>query len=59
MQNKCIRCEAMERPQASREVYGIKNSVGETIYLCARCVIEVQEEEEFFSREDFDEEDES
>ena len=44
----CVRCESLERPQRSKAIYQIKNYIGELIPLCAVCVIEVKEEEDFF-----------
>jgi hypothetical protein len=32
----------------SKSIYSIKNELGEFIPLCAVCVVEIKEEEEFF-----------
>lgn len=44
---KCVRCETLDRPQKSRSVYMVKNELGESVPLCAVCIIEVGEEEDF------------
>jgi hypothetical protein len=48
---RCIRCEALERPQQSKMLYSITNQIGDTISLCAVCVIEIKEEEDYFKNE--------
>jgi len=54
---RCIRCESLERPPQSKTIYSIKNPFGESIPLCAVCIVEIKEEEDFFNR-GFSEEDE-
>ena len=51
---KCIRCEALERPQQSKHVYSIKNSIGDMITLCAVCILEIKEEEDYFKKSIFE-----
>jgi hypothetical protein len=55
---KCVRCESLERPQKSKVVYSIANAAGDKIPLCAVCVIEIKEEEDFFKEFREGEEDE-
>jgi hypothetical protein len=45
---KCIRCEALERRQQSRIIYSVTNSIGDTIPICAKCLGELKDEEDFF-----------
>lgn len=54
---KCVRCESMERPQKSHAVYVIKNALGEPIPLCAACIVEIRDEEDFFESLKEEEED--
>jgi hypothetical protein len=44
---KCVRCETLDRSQKSKSVYMVKNELGESIPLCAVCIIEIREEEDF------------
>ena len=44
----CIRCEALERKQQSKIVYDITNPIGDKIPLCAVCIVEMKDEEDFF-----------
>jgi|WetSurSiteA1Bulk_404760.scaffolds.fasta_scaffold72061_2 hypothetical protein len=57
----CVRCESLERPQRGHKLYSIINSVGDKISLCAECLLEIQEEEEYLSflREETEEDYES
>ena len=52
---KCVRCETLERPQKNRATSWIKNTLGDTIPLCSLCILEIEEEEEIFRKDVFDE----
>ena len=56
---KCIRCESLERPQKSKSIYYVKNTLGESIPLCSTCILEMKEEEDFIRLAQEEEVDES
>jgi hypothetical protein len=45
--SRCFRCETLERPQQSKSIYLLKNDLGEMVPLCAVCLVEVKEEEDY------------
>jgi len=47
----CIRCESLERSQQSKKIYKVKNHFGDEIPVCAICLEEIAEEEEFFKEQ--------
>lgn len=46
----CVRCESLERPQKSKKIYWVKNSLGDEVPLCSVCLLEL-EEEKFFLKD--------
>lgn len=55
MENKCVRCESLDRPQKSRKIYKIKNHFGDEVPVCSSCLEEIAEEEEYFKVSEEDE----
>jgi hypothetical protein len=57
---KCFRCDSLDRPQKSKSIYLVKNELGEITPICAVCVVEIKEEEDYLEslKEKFEEEDE-
>lgn len=49
MANKkiCVRCESLDRPQQSKRIYKVKNNFGDEVPICAVCLREIAEEEEY------------
>jgi len=58
MANKCVRCESLERPQKSKRIHLVKTPSGGEIPICAKCLLEIQEEEDFVKSLREEEEDE-
>ena len=49
---KCVRCESLERKQASRKIYYINNNLGDKIPICSVCLLELDEEDQLFNNLD-------
>jgi len=58
MENKCIRCESLDRKQKGKKIYKVKNRFGDEIPVCVVCLEEIAEEEEYFNSLEKDIEDE-
>lgn len=45
----CVRCESLERPQKNNRIHLVKTPSGGEIPICATCLLEIQEEEDFIN----------
>lgn len=44
---KCVRCESLDRKQKSNKIHYVKITEEESIPICSKCLLEIQDEKEF------------
>jgi hypothetical protein len=47
MKRVCVRCEMLDRPQKSKSIHYMTLESGEKVPMCATCLLEIKEEEDF------------